>query len=270
MSREWTEEAESYGSIIRSYCNPRLLFCTIGDVCLPQEAFYDPRVGVNIMSRALADYISLEQPLTLSRKHLKWIDGQIVESRGILRVVPFMMETNKVYLDFHIFDISEGVEFLLVCSCNIIAEARPEQDQFEEAVCTIQDGQTQPFLDDIATHFTRESESDGHSKLDGEEPPQPSLPELKPLPPGLKFAFLHNNRATPVVISDKLTESETQRLVAALEKYRSISGYTLQDMKGISPNLCTHHIPMELDHKTSREHQWRLNDAMREVVKKEV
>jgi hypothetical protein len=27
---------------------------------------------------------------------------------------------------------------------------------------------------------------------------------------------------------------------------------------------------MELDHKLSREHQRRLNDAMREVVKKEV
>ena len=79
-----------------------------------------------------------------------------------------MMETNKVYLDFHIFDIPEGVEFLLVgrpieplvnpnrdramlkvkvgrevipvClvrSCNTIAKARPEQDSLEEAVCTI-------------------------------------------------------------------------------------------------------------------------------------
>ena len=84
MSRELTEEAESYGSIIRSYCNPRLLFCTIGDVCLPQEAFYDPRVGVNVMSRALADHISPKELLTLSRKHLKWIDGQIVECQGIL------------------------------------------------------------------------------------------------------------------------------------------------------------------------------------------
>ena len=114
MSRELTEEAESYGSIIRSYCNPRLLFCTTGDACRPQEAFYDPRVGVNVMSRALADYISPEQPLTLSRKHLQWINGQIVECQGILRVVPFMRETNKVYLDFHVFDIPEGVEFLLV------------------------------------------------------------------------------------------------------------------------------------------------------------
>ena len=41
-------------------------------------------------------------------------------------------------------------------------------------------------------------------------------------------------------------------------------------MKGISPNLCTHRISMEPDNKPSREHQRRLNDAMREVVKKEV
>ena len=83
MSRVWTEEAESCGSIIQSYCNPRLLFFTIGDTCRPQEAFYDLRVKVNVMSRALADHISPEHPLTLSR-NLKWIDCQIVECQGIL------------------------------------------------------------------------------------------------------------------------------------------------------------------------------------------
>jgi hypothetical protein len=93
---------------------------------------------------------------------------------------------------------------------------------------------------------------------------------LKPLPSGLKYAFLHNDRITPVIINDKVTESETRRLIAVLEKYRSIIGYSLQDLKGISPNLCTHRIPMEPDHKPSREHQRWLNDAMREVVKKEV
>ena len=120
------------------------------------------------MSRALANHISPEQPLTLSHKHLKWIDGQIMECQGILRFISIIMETNKVYLDFHIFDIPEGVEFLLVRRpieplanpnkdramlevkvgreiipvilvryCNTIAEARPEQDPIKEAVCTI-------------------------------------------------------------------------------------------------------------------------------------
>ena len=104
----------------------------------------------------------------------------------------------------------EVIPVSLVHSCNAIAEARPEQDPLQEVLCTIQEGQTQPSLDDVATHFTQELEPDGQSKLDGEEPPQPSLPELKPLPPRLKYTFHHNNRATPVVISDKLTESETR------------------------------------------------------------
>ena len=127
-----------------------------------------------------------------------------------------------------------------------------------------QKDQTQPILEIDVSHFTQETDSDGKSKLSEEETPQPPLPELKPLPPSLKYAFLHNNRATPVVISDKLIESETRRLVAVLEKYRSVIEYSLQDLKGISPNLCTHRIPMEPEHKPSREHQQWLNDTMRD------
>ena len=69
ISKEWTEEAEASSSIIQIYCNPRVLLCTIGETG-PQETFYDPKVGVNMMSKTLADHISSE-PLTFSRKHLK-------------------------------------------------------------------------------------------------------------------------------------------------------------------------------------------------------
>jgi len=55
-----------------------------------------------------------------------------------------------------------------------------------------------------------------------------------------------------------------------LEKHRSVLGYSLQDLKGISPALFTHRIPIEPDATPSREPQRRLNNAMREVVKKEV
>jgi hypothetical protein len=90
------------------------------------------------------------------------------------------------------------------------------------------------------------------------------------LPPGLQYIFLNGDRETPVIISDKLSNDETRRLVATLKKYRFVIGYSLKDLKGISPSLCTHRIPMELEHKPIREHQRRLNNAMREVVKKEV
>jgi hypothetical protein len=73
-----------------------------------------------------------------------------------------------------------------------------------------------------------------------------------------------------VIISDKLSNNETRRLVATLEKYQPVIGYSLKDLKGISLSLCTHLIPMEQDHQPVCEHQRWLKDAMREVVKKEV
>ena len=58
-------------------------------------------------------------------------------------------------------------------------------------------------------------------------------------------------------------------MLTILEKHRSAFGYSLEDLKGISPALCTHHIPIDPAYPPSREPQRRLNDAMREVVKKE-
>ena len=165
------------------------------------------------------------------------------------------MSTNKVFLDFHIFDIPEGEEFVLigrpieplvnpngdramleikvgkekipvslVRSCNTIAEARLEQDPLEEVVNISQEEQIQPIPKEDVSHFTQELDPAGKSKLIGDETLQPLLPELKPLPPGLEDAFLHDNRATPVVISDKLTDSEIRQLVAVLENIGPSSG----------------------------------------------
>ena len=47
-------------------------------------------------------------------------------------------------------------------------------------------------------------------------------------------------------------------------------GYSLQDLKGISPALCTHRIPTDPNSIPYREPWHRLNNMMREVVKKEV
>jgi hypothetical protein len=101
------------------------------------------------------------------------------------------------------------------------------------------------------------------------DPPKPPI-ELKPLPISLRYAFLNNDQESHVIISDKLTQEESLRLITVLEKHRSVFGYSLEDLKGISPALCTHHIPTILEITPSREPQRRLNNTMREVVKKEV
>ena len=59
-------------------------------------------------------------------------------------------------------------------------------------------------------------------------------------------------------------------MITILEKHHSTFGYSLQDLKGISLALCTHRIPTDPNSMPSMEPQRRLNNAMREVVKKEV
>ena len=93
---------------------------------------------------------------------------------------------------------------------------------------------------------------------------------LKPLPAGLRYAFLNGGSKSPIVISSKLSNEEMAKLLAILEKHGPVLGYSLEDLKGISPTLCTHCIPMDPASTPSREPQRRLNNAMREVVKKEV
>ena len=71
-----------------------------------------------------------------------------------------------------------------------------------------------------------------------------------------------------MIISDKLSQEESLRLLTVLEKHRSAFGYSLQDLKRIRPTLCTHRIPTDPNSIPSREPQHRLNNTMREVVKK--
>jgi hypothetical protein len=55
-----------------------------------------------------------------------------------------------------------------------------------------------------------------------------------------------------------------------LRKHRGAIGYTLDDLKGISPTICQHAINMESDAKPVVEHQHYLIPKMKEVVRNEV
>jgi hypothetical protein len=59
-------------------------------------------------------------------------------------------------------------------------------------------------------------------------------------------------------------------LVELLRKHKTAIGWTIADIKGISPLICTHRINFEDEVKASRQPQRRLNPNMREVIKIEV
>ena len=106
----------------------------------------------------------------------------------------------------------------------------------------------------------------------GDPPPPKGDPmfELKPLPDTLKYAYLDEKKIYPVIIGANLSEHEEKRLLKTLRKHHATIGYTLDDLKGISPTLCQHKINLEKDAKPVRDHQRWLNPKMKEVVRKEI
>ncbi|KAK1603643.1 hypothetical protein QYE76_027316, partial [Lolium multiflorum] len=101
----------------------------------------------------------------------------------------------------------------------------------------------------------------------GTTPPPKEDPvfDLKPLPDNLKYAHIDDKKIYPVIISSKLTEFEEERLLEILKKHRGAIGYTLDDLKGISPSICQHAINMEDDAKPVVEPRRRLIPKMKDV-----
>ena len=73
----------------------------------------------------------------------------------------------------------------------------------------------------------------------GGPPPPKGDPvfELKQFPDTLQYAYLDEKKIYPVIISANLSEHEEERLLKNLRKHRAAIGYTLDDLKGISPTL---------------------------------
>ncbi|XP_078170268.1 uncharacterized protein LOC144564543 [Carex rostrata] len=97
-----------------------------------------------------------------------------------------------------------------------------------------------------------------------------TTPELKPLPANLRYEFLGPNHSFPVIVNAELDPDQTAKLLEKLKLHQGAIGYSINDLKGISPSICSHRIFLEDDHKPSVEHQRRLNPNLKKVVKKEI
>ena len=181
-------------------------------------------------------------------------------------------ENVDVILDFHVFDVQDfdlmighPIEKLLMDAptqgklnvrlgkemfsvqisraTNSMAEPSLETEPIMEVTGILPFDSLESLLEKDAEMFIKEEDEPTEpidiSKF--ETPHRPPI-ELKPLPIGLPYAFLHGDTESPVIISDKLSEEESARLITILEKHRAILGYSLHDLKGISPTLCTHRI----------------------------
>ena len=71
--------------------------------------------------------------------------------------------------------------------------------------------------------------------------------ELNALPSHLKYQYLGEKEAFPVIIASHLTKKE-EDLLAVLRKNREAIGWTMADIKGISPIIVQHRIHQNETH----------------------
>ncbi|KAI3448699.1 hypothetical protein Pfo_005364 [Paulownia fortunei] len=95
-------------------------------------------------------------------------------------------------------------------------------------------------------------------------------PELKALSEHLWYEFLGANNMYLVIISASLSPLEVEKLLYVLREHKSAIGWSISDLKGISPSIVMHEILMEESYNPSIEHQHRLNPTMKEAVRNEV
>ena len=82
--------------------------------------------------------------------------------------------------------------------------------------------------------------------------------------------FLSKDAFKPAIISKSLTPLEENKLMMVLKDNQGALGWSISDLKGISPAYCMHKIHMEAKYKPVVQPQRRLNPTMKDVVKKEV
>lgn len=91
-------------------------------------------------------------------------------------------------------------------------------------------------------------------------PPIPSVTEapkldLKPLPNTLKYVFLGPSESLPIIIASDLNNTQEQKLLTILKEHKEAIGWSINDIKGISPSVVMHKIHLEENAKIHVNHK---------------
>ncbi|RVW13542.1 Retrovirus-related Pol polyprotein from transposon 297 [Vitis vinifera] len=198
-----------------------------------EKALLDLGASVNLLSYSVYKQLGLGglKPTTIT---LSLADRSVKIPRGVIEDV--LVQVDKFYypMDFVVLDtdptVKEANYVPIILGRPFLATSN--------AIINCKNGE------EILPLFNKE-DSQGAAT---EDPPKLVL---KPLPVDMKYAYLEENEKCPVVVSSTLTSDQEDTLLGVLRKCKKAIGWKISDLKGISPLVCTHHIYMEEDAKTS-------------------
>ncbi|XP_057786366.1 uncharacterized protein LOC131003830 [Salvia miltiorrhiza] len=258
--------------------------CVIGTMKV-DKAMLDVGASINVMPLSMYQDVEIGS-LKPTRVGIQLADRSNLYPEGLLEDVLVKVEELIFAADFYILDMGKskardpvmllGRPFLKTARARIDCDTGKLTCQFE--------GETVTF--DIYNAMKHPADTEMVKSVDiisrvvEEKLPRTTLREpfdvrapkleLKSLPKHLKYIFLGETDTLPVIINSELTPEDESKVKKTLGKYKEAIGWTLADIKGISPTVCMHHILLEEDATPVRNPHRKLNPAMKEVVMKEI
>nr|XP_027067480.1 uncharacterized protein LOC113693099 [Coffea arabica] len=295
---------EECSAIIQNKLPPKLkdpgsfsIPCTIGNVDF-SKALCDFGASVSLIPLTVARQLGLHE-LKRTNITLQLADRSIRYPLGVLENVLIKVQKFIIPVDFVVLDMEEDISMPIILGRPFLATAGTIIDvkngklKFqvgeEEVEFNLNEMEKYPSFTDHAysigtiDKLTQEmsqvnldldpleyclmSLGKGFSQPSEIEPPRL---ELKPLPTHLRYEFLGENSTLRVIVSADLDDEQCTKLLRVLRKHKKAMGWTIADIKGISPSICMHRILLEDNYKPVVETQRRLNPNMKEVVRNEI
>ncbi|XP_021767611.1 uncharacterized protein LOC110732000 [Chenopodium quinoa] len=266
---------ENCNAIIMNKMPPKLkdpgnstIPCAINKIQI-DNTLCDLGASVSLMTYSVYQRLELGELLP-SKITLQLADRSIKIPKGKVEDVPLRVGKFVIPVDFIVLDMDEdatipiilGRPFLDTSGAMIdvksakislkIGEEAVEFDLNEEKIGApskkvklyedLLDGSIEGSYEKICMGISSQDALQVASTKEGKGVP---MVELKPLASHLRYEFFGPSSTYREIVSASLSESHTQVLCDVLRKHQGALGYTIDDLKGISPALCTHHITLE-------------------------
>ncbi|CAM8944515.1 unnamed protein product [Rhodiola kirilowii] len=218
--------------------------------------------------------VEQEMPVIFSRPFLNTVEAVIRCGEGSIE-----LKIGDEKLKFYLKNAMKAPTSSFECNLLDISCENLELTSFESKVMELDDSSMlfTSLMDIEDEEMCNLTLAEGEQLLDAHEGEGDQMPsgkefegELKPLPSNLRYEFLGSNSTHPVIVGATLNEHETSKLLHVLKNNRKALGYSIDDLKGISPSLCMHRINVDENAKPSREFLRRLNPNLSEAVFKEI
>ncbi|CAN6691606.1 unnamed protein product [Malus baccata var. baccata] len=226
--------------------------CTIGNSHF-KRALIDLGASINLMPFSVFQRLR-QGEIKPTSVILQLADRSVAYPRGIIE--DLIIKVDNLYLpaDFVILDMDEDMQTPIILGRPFMATARTLID-VEVGTLTFR-VQDQSVVFSLFEATKRPGDVHDCIRVDVLD--------------SLLHAEIMPHSSLPVIIAADLLSTEEDKLLRILRSHQDAIGWTIANIKGISPTICMHKILMEDGVKHAIDAQRRLNPIMKEVVRNEV